>query len=103
MTDSNHLLVELLHEIKDDVKEVRDDLNNVRNELAQHIKDEMTLFQGHDNSHIFLSALMEREAKRVKFRDAVIEHSLSSLVWSMLVATALGIWAYLKDHFKWQS
>lgn len=51
--------------------------------------------------HLYLEALMTREAKKAKLWDAIIEHSLASLVYSMLIAIVVSMGAYMKEHWKW--
>lgn len=51
--------------------------------------------------HQYLDVLMAREAKRAKLWDAIIEKTLSGLVYSMVVACFVGLVAWVKEHFKW--
>ena len=43
---------------------------------------------------------MKREARREKFREAVIQKTTISLVWSGIVGCGLLLWSGLKDHLK---
>lgn len=54
----------------------------------------------HADQHRYIESLIAREEKRAKFRDAVIEKTLASLVWSGVVAIAIACWSYVKDHLK---
>lgn len=53
--------------------------------------------EGHRRYHESVIRNLER---REKFRDAIIEKSIASLVWSMLVMFGYAMWAYVKDHVK---
>lgn len=41
---------------------------------------------------------IEAESRKIKFRDAVIEKSLTGLVWAALIFIGAAIWSYLKQH-----
>lgn len=53
--------------------------------------------EGHRRYH---EAVMRSLERREKFRDAVIEKSLASLAWSILMGMGYAFWAYMKDHLK---
>jgi hypothetical protein len=43
---------------------------------------------------------MKREARKEKFREAVIQKTTISLIWSAIVGTGILVWTGLKDHLK---
>jgi hypothetical protein len=43
---------------------------------------------------------IKQEMKKDKLRDAIIEKSLSSLVWSGLVFIGYALWNYILEHSK---
>lgn len=54
----------------------------------------------HDLHHDYIKRVLEREDRKAKLHQAIIEKTLSSLVWSTLVGIALLVWNSLKDHWK---
>jgi hypothetical protein len=54
----------------------------------------------HNRHHEFIEALIEDHHSRMQFRKGVIEKTVASLVWSILVAIAVASWSYVKDHLK---
>lgn len=52
---------------------------------------------GHKSYH---AALIEREKRRAKLWDAVIEKSLAGFVWFLLVTVGIALWNYLKFEIK---
>ena len=89
MTTDVHL--ELLRSIKDEIMSVKQDLlTHVHTETAEN----------HREGHEYLDMLMIREAKRSKLWDAIIEKTISSLLYSALVGIVIAIGSYFKDHYK---
>jgi len=54
----------------------------------------------HDLHHEYIKRALEREDRRAKLHQAIIEKTLSSLVWSTLVGIAWLVWNSVKDHWK---
>lgn len=54
----------------------------------------------HHQQHEFLSILIEREKQKIAFRKAVIEKTMSSLIWSGFVGLGVLLWTGFKDHIK---
>lgn len=75
------------------LQSIKEDLHSVKEELASHLSSP---------GHQYLDILMVKEAKRAALWDAIIEKTISGLIYSMLAACAVGLWAWLKEHFKWQ-
>lgn len=80
-----------------------------RSLIEDHMKAEDHLLQefknafpeGDANGHrAYHDTVMKELERRAKFRDAVIEKSLASLVWMVLVGIGTAAWAYVKDHLK---
>ena len=44
-----------------------------------------------------LDALFRRELRRAKFQDAVIEKTLTGLIWSAVIFLALASWHYVRS------
>jgi hypothetical protein len=78
-----------------------DELLQKNNELLQKLIDRYDS-PTHEAEHNYIRAVMVREEKKQKLWDAIIEKSVASLAWSFIVAVAVGLWTYLKDHWKWQ-
>lgn len=54
----------------------------------------------HEEEHQYIRLAMTREAKKSKLYDAIIEKSLASLAWSVLVGIGTAVFMYIKDHIK---
>jgi len=48
----------------------------------------------HDGHRRYHDLIIERETQRIKLRQAIIEKTLSGLVWMALCAVGLAIWHY---------
>ncbi len=48
----------------------------------------------------FVRLAIKREARKEAFREAVIQKTTISLLWSGIVGMALLLWTGLKDHLK---
>lgn len=48
----------------------------------------------------YVEMAMKREARKEVFRQAVIEKTITSLVWSGIVGAAMLMWHGFKDHLK---
>jgi hypothetical protein len=53
----------------------------------------------HIKHHEYLALLIEREKQRAAFRQAIIEKTLASLLWTAVVAICTFGWAYIKGHW----
>ena len=51
----------------------------------------------HEKHHQYITTLIEREQQRMAFRQAVIEKTTSSLIWSIIVGIGLALWNQLKN------
>ena len=49
----------------------------------------------HAKHHEFVTLLIEKETQRIKFREAVIEKTTASLIWSAIVFVGVAIWKYV--------
>jgi hypothetical protein len=54
--------------------------------------------EAHEAHHKYLTVLLEREAKRSKLWDAVIEKSLAALVWALIAGFGVAALDYLRNH-----
>ena len=53
-----------------------------------------------DENESFIHMLREREGERQKLRHAVIEKSLSGIVWAVVIFIGLAIWDWIRAHLK---
>lgn len=53
--------------------------------------------QTHEDHHKFIQLLIEREEDKKRLRRAIIEKTLTSLIWSLIVFIALAAWKGLTD------
>ena len=79
---------------------IREDVHAVSSELYKHIEKEEAMSSIHSEEHTFIRMLIKREEKKIALWDAVIEKTLSSLVWGALVGLGIACWAYLKGAIK---
>ena len=54
----------------------------------------------HQKHHEYIDTLLKKEEQRIAFRKAVIEKTLSSLIWSALVGAVTLLINTFKDHWK---
>lgn len=54
----------------------------------------------HASHHKYIDVLIEREEQRIAFRQAIIEKTLSSLLWSVMAGTGVLLWQGFMSHFK---
>ena len=85
----------LIHELLQGIKQ---DIVDLRQELREHVADEMA--PHHQASHEFVNTLIEREMKKNKLIDAVIEKTTAALVWSAIVAIGAACWHFVVSHIK---
>ena len=55
----------------------------------------------HEDQHEYISKVMKREARKEKFREAIITKTTISLIWSFLVGIGYLIWQGVTSHWKW--
>lgn len=73
-------------------------------ERKQFIEDIATVFLKsktndlNDDERQWVRLAIEAEARKIKFRDAVIEKSLSSLIWAGIVGFGYIFIDFLKNH-----
>jgi hypothetical protein len=71
-------------------------LNDVTKELHDHIMWEETNNKANFKRVEFVDMLIAREVKRDKVKDAIIEKTLSALIWSALVFVGMAVWGVIK-------
>lgn len=59
-------------------------------------KDKLMEQETHEKHHEYIAALIERENQKMAFRQAVIEKTTASLIWSIIVGIGLSVWNYIK-------
>lgn len=52
---------------------------------------------GHRRYH---ELVIKREERKERLHQAIIEKSVASLAWALLVTLAYSVWGYIKDHLK---
>lgn len=62
--------------------------------LAAKISDD------HPGQHEYIKKAMEREARRERLHQAIIEKTLTALVWSFIVGAGALFWQTIVDHWK---
>ena len=55
----------------------------------------------HDDHHEFIKKVMEREARKENLHRAIIEKTITSLLWSSFVSVGYLIWQGITSHWKW--
>lgn len=66
---------------------------DIASALKQSKDDQLT-----DDERQWVRLAIEAEARKIKFRDAVIEKTLSGLVWAGLVGLGYIVIDFLKSH-----
>lgn len=60
--------------------------------------DRIASTPAHDKHHQWLDIAIEREAQSVKFRQSIIEKSLTGVIWAGIVWLGLVFTTYLEAH-----
>jgi hypothetical protein len=83
------------------LEKISDDLHEVRQEIRDHVKWEESVSTVNHKRSDFVDMLIERETKRNKVRDAIIEKTITGLVWAMVVFVGVAVVTYIKGYLKW--
>lgn len=72
-------------------------------ESEQELKDlkdkvDRILTEEHNDHHEFIKVLVEREKDRKALRRAIIEKTITSLIWGAVVLIATSLWSMLKSQ-----
>ena len=59
-------------------------------------KDKLMEQETHEKHHEYIATLIQRENQKMVFRQAVIEKTTASLIWSIIVGIGLSVWNYIK-------
>lgn len=54
----------------------------------------------HQLHHQFIDVLIKKEEQRLRFRQAIIEKTLASLLWSGIAGGGVFIVTLIKDHWR---
>ena len=54
-------------------------------------------YEGHSMYH---QMLIDKERRRAKLVDSIVEKTLSGLIWSAVLAVGLAVWSYIKLELK---
>lgn len=79
---------------------IREDVHSVSSELYKHIEKEEKLSVVRAEESTFIQMLIRREEKKIALWDAVIEKTLSSLVWAAFIGLGVAFWEYIKGAIK---
>lgn len=55
----------------------------------------------HEDHHDYIAIAMAREARKESFHRAIIEKTMSSLIWSSIVGLGYLVWQGITSHWKW--
>lgn len=108
-SDNHSVLYDLLKRMEKKLDALQYDQAVTREQLETHMKGEEHLISvltsafpdGDAERHCrYHKAEIKRLERQERFRDAVIEKSLSSLVWGGIVGLGAVLWQYIKDHAK---
>jgi hypothetical protein len=72
-----------------------------RAELIADLKEALNVApvqQLSDEEHQWVKMAIQKEAQSIALRQAIIEKSLSSLVWSAIVGLGIVLLEYLRNH-----
>jgi hypothetical protein len=64
------------------------------------LKEQMQFHEMHSDHHKYISLLLKKEEQKIAFRQAIIEKTLSSLIWVFLCGIGYAVLDSLKDYFK---
>jgi len=84
--DSNRCL----RDIAERLDRLQEDLSELKSAWDKHVSDYGDL----------LKATKVSAEEKLKLRNAIIEKSLSSAIWGVMVFLAIAAWTYLRDHTK---
>ena len=83
-----------------------DELTEHRREFREHESAEVAFVTQligspaeHQQQHAYIQGAIKAQAERAALRRAVIEKSLTALVWAGLVFMGSAIWAYITQGF----
>ena len=74
--EEQDLLFEYLKTISEEISHIKETLNN----------------EVHKEEHEYLKALIKREKDRADLRKAIIEKSVSGLIWTFIITSVTFIW-----------
>lgn len=89
ITDS--ITVQLLESIKEDV-------HDLKTQVKDHIAEEEVVEQADIDRRVFIDMLIKREAKRNLVIDAIIEKTLTGLIWAAILFIGYSMLEYIKNH-----
>jgi hypothetical protein len=81
--------------------ERRTDQNERFNRIEEKIDKLASRVCIHEDHHDYIAKAMAREARKEEFREAVIQKTTISLIWSFLVGVGYLIWQGVTSHWKW--
>lgn len=79
---------------------IQADVHSLKEELSQHILVDTEAMEAHKDHHNYIEILIKKEEQRIAFRQAIIEKTVSSLLWSASVGTLALLWQFIKDHWR---
>ena len=85
--------ITILSKIQEDVHALQEDMQE-----RKELEDKLSLI--HADHHKYIEALIKKEEQRIAFRQAIIEKTLSTLLWSMITGLGYLIWQGIKNYTK---
>lgn len=76
-------------DLSQEIAELKGAIDDMRNDLKKAVPG-----GDHEGHRRYHELIIEREAQRVRLRQAIIEKTLGGLVWMGLCAVGLAIWHY---------
>lgn len=80
-------------DVKAALQAVNDQLEQLRNELSETIPGTLT-----EDEHQWVRLAIQREGQSIKLRQAIIEKTLTGLIWAAIVGLGVVLLDYLKAH-----
>ncbi len=95
---ANHRVDELTERLKDLESSVRERRSTLRADIQTAIKENLPPPPLTEDEHRWIQLAIKNESQSIEFRRAVIEKSLTSLVWAFIVGIGLVFKEYFSNH-----
>ena len=90
LTDRRENQIKAFDRLETKVDLIQDEVK----ELAARINTD------HSGQHEYIKKAMEREARRERLHQAIIEKTLAALVWSVIVGAGALAWQTIVSHWR---
>lgn len=68
--------------------------------MYERRKDHLTEESIHKQHHEYIATLIEKENQKMRFRQAIIEKTTVSLIWTFIAWGATTLVDYIRNHWK---